>query len=47
MKETLYPTLEEALYLHDVLMQRFGSKSGVLDKGHAYRWYISLVPCTL
>jgi death-on-curing protein len=33
MKETLYPTLEEALYLHDVLMQRFGGKSGVLDKG--------------
>lgn len=33
MKETLYPTLEEALYLHDVLIQRFGGKSGVLDKG--------------
>lgn len=33
MKETLYPTLEEALCLHDVLMQRFGGKSGVLDKG--------------
>lgn len=33
MKETLYPTLEETLYLHDVLIQRFGGKSGVLDKG--------------
>jgi death-on-curing protein len=33
MKETLYPTLEEALYLHDVLIQRFGGKAGVLDKG--------------
>jgi death-on-curing protein len=33
MKEALYPTLEEALYLHDVLIQRFGGKSGVLDKG--------------
>jgi death on curing protein len=33
MKETLYPTLEEALYLHDILIQRFGGKSGVLDKG--------------
>lgn len=33
MKETLYPTLEEALYLHDILIQRFGGASGVLDKG--------------
>jgi death-on-curing protein len=33
MKEALYPTLEEALYLHDVLIQRFGGKNGVLDKG--------------
>jgi death-on-curing protein len=33
MKETLYPTLEESLYLHDVLIQRFGGKAGVLDKG--------------
>jgi len=33
MKETLYPTLEEALYLHDVLLQRFGGAVGVLDKG--------------
>jgi death-on-curing protein len=33
MKETLYPTHEEALYLHEVLIQRFGGKAGVLDKG--------------
>jgi death-on-curing protein len=33
MKETLYPTLEEALYLHDVLIKRFGGAHGVLDKG--------------
>jgi len=33
MIETLYPTLEEALYLHEVLIQRFGGKAGVLDKG--------------
>lgn len=33
MKETLYPTLEEALYLHEVVIQRFGGKNGVLDKG--------------
>ena len=33
MKETLYPTLEEALYLHDLLIQRFGGAHGVLDKG--------------
>jgi death-on-curing protein len=33
MKEILYPTLEEALYLHDILIQRFGGKAGVLDKG--------------
>lgn len=33
MKETLYPTLEEALYLHDALIQRFGGAAGVLDKG--------------
>jgi len=33
MKETIYPTLEEALYLHDILLQRFGGASGILDKG--------------
>jgi death-on-curing protein len=33
MKETFYPTLEEALYLHEILIQRFGGKSGVLDHG--------------
>lgn len=33
MKETLYPTLDEALYLHDVLIKRLGGATGVLDKG--------------
>jgi death-on-curing protein len=33
MKETLYPTLDEALYLHDILIKRFGGATGVLDKG--------------
>jgi death-on-curing protein len=33
MKETLYPTLDEALYLHDILIKRFGGAAGVLDKG--------------
>lgn len=33
MKETLYPTIEEALYLHDILLQRFGGAVGILDKG--------------
>lgn len=33
MKETIYPTLQEALYLHDVLIQKFGGASGVIDKG--------------
>jgi death-on-curing protein len=33
MIETLYPTLEETLYLHEVLIQRFGGKAGILDKG--------------
>ena len=33
MKETLYPTLDEALYLHDVLIKKFGGATGVLDNG--------------
>lgn len=33
MRETFYPTLDEALYLHDLLIRRFGGKAGVLDKG--------------
>lgn len=33
MRETFYPTLEEALYLHELLIKRFGGKEGVLDKG--------------
>ncbi len=33
MRETFYPTLDEVLYLHDLLIKRFGGKAGVLDKG--------------
>ena len=33
MKETLYPTLQEALYLHAILIEKFGGTSGILDKG--------------
>jgi death-on-curing protein len=33
MKEATYPTLEEALYLHNILITRFGGAHGVLDKG--------------
>lgn len=33
MKETIYPTIEEALYLHDILLEKFGGATGVLDKG--------------
>lgn len=33
MKEIQYPTLEEALYLHSVLIERFGGSTGVLDPG--------------
>lgn len=33
MKATFYPTLEEALYLHEILLQRFGGKNGILDQG--------------
>jgi death-on-curing protein len=33
VKETLYPTLEEALYLHTVLIEKFGGTPGILDKG--------------
>jgi len=33
MKATAFPTLEEALYLHRILIERFGGKSGVLDVG--------------
>ena len=33
MKDTLFPTLEEALYLHDVLLLKFGGPAGVLDRG--------------
>ncbi|MFM1848033.1 MAG: Death on curing protein Doc toxin [Pseudomonadota bacterium] len=33
MKPTIYPTLKEALYFHDLLLQRFGGRPGVLDLG--------------
>ena len=33
MRITLYPTLEEALMLHDILIARYGGASGVRDKG--------------
>lgn len=33
MKEIKYPTLDEALYLHKILIERFGGTSSVLDLG--------------
>jgi len=33
MKSVLYPTLEEALFLHTTLITRFGGAEGVLDLG--------------
>lgn len=33
MKTTQYPSLEEALYLHSQLIERFGGSSGVRDYG--------------
>lgn len=33
MKQTLFPTLEEALYLHEELTARFGGAGGVHDLG--------------
>jgi death-on-curing protein len=32
-KTSVYPTLEEALYLHDRLIERFGGSPGVRDLG--------------
>jgi death-on-curing protein len=32
-KDTIFPTLEEALYLHDRLIERFGGSPGVRDLG--------------
>lgn len=29
MRETVYPTLDEALFLHAVLLERFGGADGV------------------
>ncbi len=31
--DTVYPTLEEALFLHDELIRRFGGSSGIRDVG--------------
>ncbi len=33
MSETKYPTVEEALYLHEILITRFGGSAGVVDLG--------------
>ena len=33
MKATQHPTVDEALYLHAELLQRFGGTSGILDLG--------------
>ena len=33
MEQTVYPSLEEALYLHDRLIDRFGGTAGVRDMG--------------
>lgn len=33
MADTLYPTLEEVLYLHRRLLERFGGREGVRDLG--------------
>lgn len=33
MKETLFPTLEEALFLYEELIKRFGGVAGVRDMG--------------
>ena len=33
MKLTLFPTLEEAIYLHEALIKRFGGNPGVRDLG--------------
>lgn len=33
MKKTIYPTLEEALYLHEMLIEKFGGSKGLRDKG--------------
>lgn len=33
MKTTIFPTLEEALYLHQVLIDKFGGQHGVRDRG--------------
>lgn len=33
MRETYYPTLEEAIYLHQLLIDEFGGAAGILDKG--------------
>ena len=33
MRTTVFPTLEEALYLHQALLERFGGSTGIRDLG--------------
>ncbi len=33
MSRTRYPTIEEALYLHAELLERFGGSAGIIDLG--------------
>ena len=33
MSETKFPTVEEALHLHEILIKRFGGGAGVVDLG--------------
>ncbi len=33
VKETLFPSLEEALFLHALLLKEFGGTGGLLDRG--------------
>ena len=33
MRIVVYPTIEEAIYLHDLLLREFGGTPGILDKG--------------
>ena len=33
LRTTLYPTLDEVLYLHNILIEKFGGRPGVRDKG--------------
>lgn len=33
IRTTLFPTLDEVLYLHSILLERFGGGGGIRDKG--------------